>query len=108
MPRRKDSANKKLNAMLDKEPRWLHPKTNTDMDRRVAELSNSPTRSPRTSSVSTGRPHSFSDPMPYLSSAPSFNVETATRPSTRNASPAGDWSASAPYPGLNASGYHAH
>lgn len=94
--------------MLDKEPRWLHPKTNTDMDRRVAELSNSPTRSPRTSSVSTGRPHSFSDPMPYLSSAPSFNVETATRPSTRNASPAGDWSASAPYPGLNASGYHAH
>ncbi|CAI4220126.1 unnamed protein product [Parascedosporium putredinis] len=28
----KDSANKKLNALLDKEPRWLHPRTRTDME----------------------------------------------------------------------------
>jgi ankyrin repeat protein len=90
--RSKDSANKKLNAMLDKEPRWLHPKNELDMDRRVAELSNSPTRSPCTPQAGFSRPHSFSDPMPYLASAPCFNVETATRPSTRNASPAAEWS----------------
>lgn len=100
----KDSANKKLNAMLDKEPRWLHPKTNTDMDRRVAELSNSPTRSPRLSQAPTSRPHSFSDPMPYHASAPIFNVETATRPSTRNASPSDAWSTPAASSALNAPG----
>ncbi|PKS05595.1 hypothetical protein jhhlp_008113 [Lomentospora prolificans] len=41
----KDSANKKLNAMLDKEPRWLHPRTRTDMERRMNALAHSPTRS---------------------------------------------------------------
>lgn len=41
----KDSANKKLNALLDKEPRWLHPRTRTDMERRMKALAHSPTRS---------------------------------------------------------------
>ncbi|KAF9874417.1 ankyrin repeat protein [Colletotrichum karsti] len=40
----KDSANKKLNAILDKEPRWLHPRTRTDMERRITALDSSPTR----------------------------------------------------------------
>ncbi|KAF6842400.1 ankyrin repeat protein [Colletotrichum musicola] len=40
----KDSANKKLNAILDKEPRWLHPRSRTDMDRRIGALDSSPTR----------------------------------------------------------------
>ncbi|KAK1979348.1 hypothetical protein LZ30DRAFT_783503 [Colletotrichum cereale] len=40
----KDSANKKLNSILDKEPRWLHPRTRTDMDRRISALDSSPTR----------------------------------------------------------------
>ncbi|GAO16215.1 hypothetical protein UVI_02044940 [Ustilaginoidea virens] len=39
-----DSAHKKLNILLDKEPRWLHPRNDSDMSRRVAELANSPTR----------------------------------------------------------------
>lgn len=36
--------NKRLNANLDKEPRWLRPKTNSDMSRRIDELANSATR----------------------------------------------------------------
>ncbi|CAM1510497.1 Fc.00g008320.m01.CDS01 [Cosmosporella sp. VM-42] len=55
----KDSANKKLNTLLDKEPRWLHPRTDSDMGRRLNELSLSPTRT-------TARPHAFSDPPPML------------------------------------------
>ncbi|SPO03631.1 uncharacterized protein DNG_06314 [Cephalotrichum gorgonifer] len=43
----KDSANKKLNALLDKEPRWLHPRTRTDMERRMNALATSPTRTTR-------------------------------------------------------------
>ncbi|PNY21904.1 E3 ubiquitin-protein ligase HACE1 [Tolypocladium capitatum] len=39
-----DSANKKLNSLLDKEPRWLHPRDEIDMGRRVTQLSNSPVR----------------------------------------------------------------
>ncbi|KAL2759799.1 hypothetical protein ACRALDRAFT_206117 [Sodiomyces alcalophilus JCM 7366] len=41
---RQDSVNKRLNANLDKEPRWLRPKTNSDMSRRIDELANSPIR----------------------------------------------------------------
>ncbi|OLN93297.1 Ankyrin-like protein [Colletotrichum chlorophyti] len=40
----KDSANKKLSSLLDKEPRWLHPRSRTDMDRRISALDSSPTR----------------------------------------------------------------
>ncbi|KAM4055139.1 ankyrin repeats (many copies) domain-containing protein [Hirsutella rhossiliensis] len=39
-----DSANKKLKALLYKEPRWLRPRNERDMGRRVAQLSNSLTR----------------------------------------------------------------
>ncbi|KAK2591242.1 hypothetical protein QQS21_011068 [Conoideocrella luteorostrata] len=36
-----ESAHKKLNTLLDKEPQWLHPRNETDMDPRVSELANS-------------------------------------------------------------------
>lgn len=39
-----DSANKNLNNLLDKEPRWLHPRTHADMGRRVQQLALSPSR----------------------------------------------------------------
>ncbi|KND87706.1 E3 ubiquitin-protein ligase HACE1 [Tolypocladium ophioglossoides CBS 100239] len=39
-----ESGHKKLSSLLDKEPRWLHPRSETDMGRRVTQLSNSPTR----------------------------------------------------------------
>lgn len=35
----KDSANKYLKLLLDKQPRWLHPKSHADMGRRVQQLS---------------------------------------------------------------------
>ncbi|KAG5942017.1 hypothetical protein E4U53_007304 [Claviceps sorghi] len=47
-----DSAHKKLHALLDKEPRWLHPRSDSDMGRRVNGLANSPTRL-RSSSLAT-------------------------------------------------------
>ncbi|KAM0417058.1 hypothetical protein ACHAPT_012964 [Fusarium lateritium] len=39
-----ESANKKLNALLNKQPRWLHPRNEEDMGRRLDELALSPTR----------------------------------------------------------------
>lgn len=39
-----DSANKNLNSLLDKEPRWLKPRDVKDMGRRVDQLSQSCTR----------------------------------------------------------------
>lgn len=35
---RMESANKKLNALLDKQPRWLHPRNEEDMESRLREL----------------------------------------------------------------------
>ncbi|RMJ06649.1 hypothetical protein CDV36_013756 [Fusarium kuroshium] len=39
-----ESANKKLNSLLNKQPRWLHPRNEEDMGRRLDELALSPTR----------------------------------------------------------------
>ncbi|KAL7906948.1 ankyrin repeat-containing domain protein [Trichoderma velutinum] len=36
------SANKRLQTLFDKEPRWLHPRDEEDMGRRITELANSP------------------------------------------------------------------
>lgn len=58
---RKESAHKKLNALLDKEPRWLHPRNNTDMERRVTELSNSPTRLQSATNAAFGHSRSTSN-----------------------------------------------
>ncbi|PTB63761.1 ankyrin [Trichoderma citrinoviride] len=39
---KQSSANKRLQLLFDKEPRWLHPRDEDDMERRVTELANSP------------------------------------------------------------------
>ncbi|KAL7926436.1 hypothetical protein ACQKWADRAFT_139943 [Trichoderma austrokoningii] len=41
---KQSSANKKLQSLFDKEPRWLHPHDSKDMGRRITELANSPTQ----------------------------------------------------------------
>ncbi|CAH0059309.1 unnamed protein product [Clonostachys solani] len=65
----KDSAQKKLKELLDKEYRWLKPADENDMSRRYAQLLQSPTRSnPQISSIMT-RPSSRSDPPPYSSNS---------------------------------------
>ncbi|ROT42404.1 ankyrin [Sodiomyces alkalinus F11] len=56
-----DSVNKRLNANLDKEPRWLRPKTKSDMSRRIDELANSPASAAPTAEH-TGHLHSLGDP----------------------------------------------
>jgi hypothetical protein len=63
----KESANKKLNAIFDKEPRWLRPKNTDDMGCRVNELSRSPTRSPISKDdFGHSRRHAASDPQPMM------------------------------------------
>lgn len=64
----KDSANKKLNALLDKEPRWLKPKNEGDMFRRCAQLDRSSTRTspiPYSPFSPFTRTHSSSAPPPF-------------------------------------------
>ncbi|OAA57829.1 ankyrin repeat-containing domain protein [Cordyceps fumosorosea ARSEF 2679] len=56
-----DSANKNLNALLDKEPRWLHPRSNEDMSRRLEQLALSPSRMSSRSSDSSFH-HASSQP----------------------------------------------
>ncbi|KAL7799920.1 ankyrin repeat-containing domain protein [Trichoderma ceciliae] len=41
---KQSSANKRLQLLLDKQPRWLHPHDVEDMGRRITELANSPTQ----------------------------------------------------------------
>ncbi|KAF7551519.1 hypothetical protein G7Z17_g4950 [Cylindrodendrum hubeiense] len=80
----KESANKKINGLLDKEPRWLHPRTESDMGRRLNELALSPTRSLSSRGSTSARPHAASDPPPLLNPDPnpSMKRETGTSPST--------------------------
>ena len=61
---RKDSANKKLHHLFDKEPRWLHPKNEDDMIRRCEELARSWAGSSRRRSRAYVRQHAMSDPPP--------------------------------------------
>ncbi|KAI6756705.1 hypothetical protein HG530_011303 [Fusarium avenaceum] len=65
----KDSAHKTLNAMLNKQPRWLHPKTEDDMVRRLEELSLSPTRTSSTNN-SIASPPLGAGPIPALNAIP--------------------------------------
>ncbi|KAF5709291.1 ankyrin repeat domain-containing protein [Fusarium globosum] len=65
----KDSAHKTLNAMLNKQPRWLHPKTEDDMVRRLEELALSPTRTSSTHN-SVASPTQASGPIPALNAIP--------------------------------------
>ncbi|KAI8266829.1 hypothetical protein K4K58_009153 [Colletotrichum sp. SAR11_239] len=103
----KDSANKKLNAILDKEPRWLHPRTRTDMDRRIGALDSSPTRqAPPEDAFSPDYTRSASSgSRSHLSVNPEFKVEAGNSPNVNDfqsfdhsrASSAG-WNPAAPGP----------
>ncbi|KAG5993309.1 hypothetical protein E4U43_003542 [Claviceps pusilla] len=64
-----ESAHKKLNFLLDKEPRWLHPRSDSDMSRRVNALADSPTRLRSSSNTTLGDSRSTSDSS-WLSSNP--------------------------------------
>ncbi|KAM0427082.1 hypothetical protein ACHAQK_012223 [Fusarium lateritium] len=65
----KDSGHKTLNAMLNKEPRWLHPRTEDDMVRRLEELVLSPTRTSSTNN-SIASPTQGSGSIPALNAIP--------------------------------------
>ncbi|KAG5924225.1 hypothetical protein E4U42_004712, partial [Claviceps africana] len=65
-----DSAHKKLHALLDKEPRWLHPRSDSDMGRRVNGLANSPTRLRSSSNATSGDSPPTSDISWILSRPP--------------------------------------
>ncbi|KAM3514564.1 hypothetical protein MY11210_001799 [Beauveria gryllotalpidicola] len=74
-----DSANKNLNTLLDKEPRWLHPRTHEDMGRRLEQLALSPSRMPsRLNDTPYGRASSYT-PEPSFLDAP-FKSNGSTSP----------------------------
>ncbi|KZL79181.1 ankyrin repeat protein, partial [Colletotrichum incanum] len=85
----KDSANKKLNSILDKEPRWLHPRTRTDMDRRISALDSSPTRQTTPENAfSPSYPRSIStDSRSRLSVKPDFKHESGNSPTVHDFQP---------------------
>ncbi|OBR06863.1 Ankyrin repeat protein [Colletotrichum higginsianum IMI 349063] len=85
----KDSANKKLNSILDKEPRWLHPRTRTDMERRISALDSSPTRQTTPENAySPGYPRSISsDSRSHLSVNPDFKHESGNSPTVNDFQP---------------------
>lgn len=56
-----DSANKNLNVLLDKEPRWIHPRTLEDMGQRLEQLALSPSQMSSQSSDSSSC-RAWSDP----------------------------------------------
>ncbi|RCI16113.1 hypothetical protein L249_3212 [Ophiocordyceps polyrhachis-furcata BCC 54312] len=88
-----DSANRKLRSLLDKEPRWLHPRDESDMSRRLNELSNSPTRltaADCSSSDSSGSflgPHDSASPMSIRSEHRSHPLHSWTRSSASPSNP---------------------
>ncbi|KAF4963554.1 hypothetical protein FSARC_8424 [Fusarium sarcochroum] len=78
----KDSAHKTLNALLNKQPRWLHPKTEDDMARRLEELALSPTRTSSTyNSISSPTQGTSSGPIPALNPIPTPHL--VRNPETR-------------------------
>ncbi|KAJ0158469.1 hypothetical protein CTA2_11518 [Colletotrichum tanaceti] len=87
----KDSANKKLNSILDKEPRWLHPRTRTDMERRISALDSSPTRQTTPENAgSPGYPMSISSDSRSLLSAnanPDLKLESGNSPTVNDIQP---------------------
>lgn len=89
-----DSANKNLNALLDTEPRWLHPKSSEDMGRRVEQLALSPVRTASSRSTLT---RSSSDPPPPNFTPVQYNAPTSTSPTSLAVPPhfMGPWSAPA-------------
>ncbi|OAA41271.1 ankyrin repeat protein [Metarhizium rileyi] len=74
-----ESAHKKLNILLDKEPRWLHPSSKEDMDRRITELANSPTRIKSAIYAAHGHSRSMSSASRKSFSPHIPNTETSMR-----------------------------
>ncbi|TWU74023.1 hypothetical protein ED733_001355 [Metarhizium rileyi] len=74
-----ESAHKKLNILLDKEPRWLHPSSKEDMDRRITELANSPTRIKSAIYAAHGHSRSMSSASRKSFSPQIPNTETSMR-----------------------------
>ncbi|EJP63609.1 ankyrin repeat protein [Beauveria bassiana ARSEF 2860] len=118
-----DSANKNLNTLLDKEPRWLHPRTNEDMGRRLEQLSLSLSRMPsRLNATPYGRASSYTTEPSFLhapfksngttSSAllgvPQHSMASRSAPTSPTSSyPAfAEWSPSPPFKTPSASTYH--
>ncbi|KAK2595076.1 hypothetical protein QQS21_007207 [Conoideocrella luteorostrata] len=75
-----ESAHKKLNTLLDKEPRWLHPRNETDMDRRVSELANSPTRIQSAANAVVGHSRTTSNTSRMSLSPQPVRVEDSVSP----------------------------
>ncbi|UNI24785.1 hypothetical protein JDV02_010509 [Purpureocillium takamizusanense] len=84
-----DSANKKLNALLDKEPRWLHPRTRADMGRRIAQLSNSPSRLASASAAASdiASPQTDNDHVRLSPSPAGIKLEASASPMPWDLSP---------------------
>ncbi|PHH91724.1 hypothetical protein CDD83_10502 [Cordyceps sp. RAO-2017] len=84
-----DSANKKLSSLLDKEPRWLHPRNESDMGRRLTQLSNSQPRLASAEEIASCSPLAAADDGISLSPPGPFCVksETPTSPMARGVSP---------------------
>lgn len=106
---RPDSANKKLNLLLDKEPRWLHPRNERDMARRLEQLSNSKPRlhavTQPNSSRSSGAYESVSPHNSLMSPAMNIKIEPSASPFTTAASPFyADLATTSPNPGF----FHPH
>ncbi|KAF5233804.1 hypothetical protein FAUST_7936 [Fusarium austroamericanum] len=77
-----DSAHKTLNAMLNKQPRWLHPRNEGDMARRLEELSLSPTRTNSTHNSISSPMQDISGSIPALNAVPTPHlVRNPTRAS---------------------------
>lgn len=82
-----ESAHKKLNILLDKEPRWLHPKTDEDMDRRITELANSPTRLKSAEYAAFGHSRSTFDNSSISPSPQRLETEDSVSPAPFDVSP---------------------
>ncbi|KAK8920096.1 hypothetical protein H634G_02697 [Metarhizium anisopliae BRIP 53293] len=83
----RESAHKKLNILLDKEPRWLHPKTDEDMDRRITELANSPTRLKSAEYAAFGPSRSISANLSISPSPQRVETEDSVSPAPFDVSP---------------------
>ncbi|KAG5984584.1 hypothetical protein E4U55_004135 [Claviceps digitariae] len=77
-----ESAHKKLHVLLDKEPRWLHPRSDSDMSRRVNELAISPTRLRSSSNATLGHSSSTSDNSWMSFSPQTVNTEHGNMPAS--------------------------
>ncbi|QYT03808.1 ANK_REP_REGION domain-containing protein [Trichoderma simmonsii] len=84
------SANKRLQTLFDKEPRWLHPKDDEDMGRRITELANSPIQLSAASEVHFPTAHEGQGHSPFYGGSDyhESSVGAGSRPSSASPSDA--------------------